>query len=388
MTTRIIIGDALTELAKLPDESVHCCVTSPPYFGLRDYGVAGQLGLEPTPAEYIAAMVAVFREVRRVLRGDGTLWLNIGDSYAGSWGAQSRKETPAGLHGNQIANHPKAASHTGAIRQAELKPKDLIGIPWALAFALRDDGWWLRKDIIWSKKAPMPESVIDRPTSAHEYVFLLSKSARYFYDAEAVKEVAETAGQSIKMADGWDTGAGGHGTIHRQGREKGKPNNATQASTRNMRDVWHLGPEPFPEAHFATFISEVPRRSILAGTSERGVCPQCGAPWERETKTDYENPGNRTTNGPRSLAQRHETAGFAVRLEKRVETLGWRRGCACGTGDPVPATVIDPFLGSGTTALVADQLGRDCIGIEINPDYAAMAERRIRKDAGLFAEIA
>ena len=179
MSVRIVIGDVREKLAELPDESVHCIVTSPPYWGLRDYGVDGQIGLERTVAEYTATMVEVFRAARRVLRDDGTLWLNLGDSYAGSWGAQGHRVTESddpAWHASQIRNNPKRAMQTGTIRDAGLKPKDLIGIPWRVAFALQADGWWLRSDVIWAKPNPMPESVTDRPTSAHEHVFLLAKS--------------------------------------------------------------------------------------------------------------------------------------------------------------------------------------------------------------------
>jgi len=191
VSVQVLHGDCRDVLKTLPDQSVHCCVTSPPYFGLRDYGHDGQIGLEPSPAEYVEQMVAVFSEVRRVLRDDGTLWLNLGDSYAGSWGAQGHGPSPSSaISRHQIANHPKRAQQTGSIRAAGVKPKDLYGIPWRVAFALQADGWYLRQDIIWHKPNPMPESVQDRCTKAHEYVFLLSKAERYFYDIDAMQESA------------------------------------------------------------------------------------------------------------------------------------------------------------------------------------------------------
>jgi DNA modification methylase len=196
MSVKIVIGDCRQKLSELADCSVNCCVTSPPYFGLRDYGVDGQIGLEDTPDAFVAEMVAVFREVRRVLRDDGTLWLNLGDSYAGSWGAQGHRLTnsdDASWHGSQIRNHPKRGRQTGSIRQAGLKPKDLIGIPWMVAFALQEDGWYLRQSMPWVKRNPMPESAKDRPTTAIETVFLLSKSQSYFYDYEAIKRRASQA---------------------------------------------------------------------------------------------------------------------------------------------------------------------------------------------------
>lgn len=353
MTVRIINADVLDGLAQLEDESVHCVVTSPPYWGLRDYGVDGQIGLEATPNDFVNRMVEVFREVRRVLRKDGTCWVNLGDSYAGSWGAQSRGELPgerSKLSGGQVYAAPKG-THTGSMKRVPgLKPKDLIGIPWRVAFALQSDGWWLRADIIWHKPNPMPSSVRDRPTPAHEYLFLLTKSARYAYDADAIAEPASWNPAKTKMPDGWDTGPGGHGTIHRQGREKGRKNSAISSATperrrgherkhqgfnerwdqmeraeqcsgmRNKRSVWTVPTAPFPEAHFATFPPELPELCIKAGC-------------------------------------------------------------------PIGGTVLDPFGGSGTTGLVADRLQRNAILIELNPEYAEMARRRIANESGLFTSV-
>jgi DNA modification methylase len=367
LSVRILIGDCREKLRELSDASVNCCVTSPPYFGLRDYGVEGQMGLELTPDEFVTGMVEVFREVRRVLRDDGTLWLNIGDSYAGSWGAQSRGDfTPGTLEGasskehclsaRQITAHPKG-TRTGSLKNTPgIKAKDLMGIPWMLAFALRADGWYLRQDIIWSKPNPMPESTRDRCTKAHEYMFLLSKSPRYYYDNEAVAEPSCWDPANSKMPDGWDTGEGGHGSFHRQGREKGRrshlPGNKShrgadayadgdekhrtkvglvaysegvradpdKANTRNKRSVWTVATAPFSEAHFATYPPALIEPCILAGCPSNGV-------------------------------------------------------------------VLDPFFGAGTTGLVADRLQRDCIGIELNPEYAEIARRRISEEAGMFGEV-
>ncbi len=452
MTTRIVTGDCRVALASLPAESVHFCVTSPPYYGLRDYGSEPQvwggapgcehawapeqksaqrsrngegstlncptpimlhpsqgafcrhcsaercsLGLEPTPALYIEHMVAVFREVRRVLRRDGTLWLNIGDCYAGSWGNQGRKEergTQRAINGEMLTlvhdgRYPDAGSNTGKIRTAGLKPKDLLGIPWMLAFALRDDGWYLRSEITWAKRAPMPESVTDRPTSATEKVFLLTKSARYFYDAEAVKEDSEPF--SVEHGKKY----GGMPSISPKGNPNRNDNGgrgthcgvAPGRPTRNMRNWWLFGPEPFPEAHFATFPTEIPRRAILAGTSARGVCPKCAAPWARvvERKAMIIRRSKRT----HSMGQTR-SSGTVLEPNEAI-TIGWQPTCGCLPPDeetPIPATVLDPFLGAGTTAMVADQLGRDCIGIELNASYAEMARCRIEHDAGMFARVA
>jgi DNA modification methylase len=314
VTVRIINADVMDGLAQLESESVHCVVTSPPYFGLRDYGMPGQIGLEPTPDAYVAKLVEVFREVRRVLRKDGTCWLNLGDSYGRGervkWaGDATRDKNGFQSHITQSGNYG-----TGAI----LANKQLIGIPWRVAFALQADGWWLRQDIIWSKPNPMPESVTDRCTKAHEYLFLLTKAERYFYDAKAVREdfsdermgnpgtpspkAANIPGQRPHTIGSkvWDAGA-----------ERGG---------RNKRSVWEVTTQPFPEAHFATFPPALIEPCIKAG------CPEGG-------------------------------------------------------------TVLDPFGGSGTTGLVADRLGRNAILIELNPEYSAMADRRVKGDCPMFAQV-
>lgn len=331
MSVRIITADVLDGLRSLPDESVQCCVTSPPYWGLRDYGVAGQIGLEPTFPEFIAVLVSAFDEVRRVLRSDGVCFVNMGDSYAGSWGAQSRGEAPgpaSRLSGGRVYAAPKA-THTGSAKRTPgLKPKDLIGQPWRLAFALQDAGWWLRQDIIWSKPNPMPESVTDRCTKAHEYVFMFSKSARYFYDADAVAEPrtqgdakgfrggSYTAGQPSKRATRGNKQRG-HGRRHDGFNERWDAmSKAEQCSgVRNRRSVWEIATVPFAEAHFATFPPALAEICIKAGS---------------------------------------------------------RRG----------DTVLDPFSGAGTTALVADRLQRHAIGIELNTDYAEMSRKRLSRDRG------
>ncbi len=420
---RILRGDVLAMLATLPDESVHCCVTSPPYYGLRDYGVAGQLGLEPTLAEYIEKMVAVFGEVRRVLRSDGTLWLNIGDSYArapekgGSGTPNGRNDSAAGYG---FAQSAKIGSSDGFVargnrpgtRASDAKPKDLLMVPERLALALQADGWWVRSRIIWHKLSAMPESVTDRPTKAHEHLWLLSKSERYFYDTEAAKEPVtqderdRKAVPNVKRSGNKErkdqTAHAGRGV---QSNLAALSNHHQEYATRNWRDVWSLGPEPFKDAHFATFPTEIPRRAIVAGTSEKGCCVACGAPWARESEVV----GRQVTDAMRyaggddagdyrgEAVKAYEGTGAqnASDVKRRVlESMGkvraysWRPSCDCDEGDPVPAIVLDPFLGSGTTALVADRLQRNAIGIELNPAYADMAEKRIRGDAPLLAEVA
>jgi DNA modification methylase len=322
-TQRIIPGDCIAGLRKLPDASVHCCVTSPPYWGLRDYGHDGQIGLESTPEAYVARMVDVFREVRRVLRDDGTLWLNLGDSYAAARGGTSMPaETLAGGvsgRGDIVAKRGRESGYTPHRDPAAhgLKHKDLVGIPWRVAFALQADGWWLRQDIIWHKPNPMPESVTDRCTKAHEYVFLLTKSERYYYDAEAVSEatmessLARSAAGFVtterdKQTEGVQTGAAKRQRYELREAFVAKP-------TRNRRSVWTITTKPYSGAHFAVMPPDLVEPCIKAG------CPEGG-------------------------------------------------------------TVLDPFAGSGTTLAVAAELGRNAIGCELNPEYIALAEQRI-KDA-------
>lgn len=333
-------GDALEVLRQFPDESVDCCVTSPPYWGLRDYGMAEQLGLEPTPAAYITSLVAVFAEVRRVLASDGTLWLNLGDSYShGGNGSRDPEKWPKQSRNDHRVEHSKTQGG---------KPKDLLGLPWRLALALQDDGWWLRSDIVWSKPNPMPESVTDRPTKAHEYVFLLTRSPRYHYDAEAIAEPATWYGPNgypksgphagqmharAKKGPSWEerkaagatrgnvafdgnVGAGTQRGVHGDGLSHDLGNGLT----RNARSVWTIQTQQFADAHFAVFPEELPRRCIAAG------CPEGG-------------------------------------------------------------TVLDPFAGSGTTLYVARKLGRKAVGIELNESYCQLAADRLAQQS-LLAEIA
>jgi DNA modification methylase len=301
LTNQVIIGDSLTVLKTLPGCSIQCCVTSPPYFGLRDYGVDGQIGLEDTPEAYVNKLVEVFREVKRVLHPTGTLFLNLGDSYAGSNnGSCDYREDGASIS----KNNNKYGTHKP---QSNLKPKDLIGIPWRVAFALQADGWWLRQDIIWAKPNPMPESVTDRCTKAHEYIFLLTKSAHYYYDHIAIQEPAAYDGRkdeqfkgSIKNYDGVMPN-GQPQTFAQNGHARWNKN-ADGERVRNLRSVWTITTKPFKGSHFAVFPPEIPERCIKAGSK---------------------------------------------------------------IGD----TVLDPFAGAGTTLCVAKTLGRNYIGIELSADY-------------------
>jgi DNA modification methylase len=336
-------GDCREVLRTLPERSVQTCVTSPPYFGLRDYGHDGQIGLEPTPDEFVQALVVVFREVRRVLRDDGTVWLNLGDSYAGG-GSGAQFVTG---HGSDIRDRRDVAQ--GYVDQGRKrapvpghKPKDLLGIPWMVAFALRADGWYLRSDIIWSKPNPMPESVTDRPTKAHEYLFLLSKGPRYYYDVGAIREphlTADRKGERVSYPAG---SASNHHLDdgHRAGRHG--PGLPINDEGRNRRSVWTVATQPFPGAHFATFPPKLIEPCILAGSARIGA--------------EVEVP----------------MGGFAP-------------------VDSARCTVLDPFAGSGTTGMVALRHGRSFIGCELNSEYVELARHRITDDAPLLnshAEVA
>lgn len=260
----ILVGDSCETLKTLADQSVHCCVTSPPYFGLRDYGVDGQIGLEDTPDAYVARLVEVFREVHRVLRGDGTVWLNLGDSYAGGGGhspnAPSSKTRKSGKYGD-------ALKEGGIKPQGVVKAKDLIGIPWRVAFALQADGWYLRQDIIWHKPNPMPENIRDRCTKSHEYVFLLSKGPKYYYDAEAIKQPAKYPGDNRAARKDTRKVVDPYCVDHGSRKRTGKPT----ADKVNRRSVWTVTTKPYKEAHFATFPPDLIEPCVLAGCPVGGV---------------------------------------------------------------------------------------------------------------------
>lgn len=382
MSVQIINADVMGGLAQLADESVHCCITSPPYWSLRDYQVEGQIGLEPTLQEHIAKLVDVFREVRRVLRSDGTLWLNYGDAYAGGGRGGNPDDSPFRKQATNAGSliDPVPLSATG------LKPKDLLMMPERLALALQADGWWVRARIIWAKPNPMPESVTDRPTKSHEHIWLLSKSPRYFYDAEAIRESDSGQDHPRNVLHKPEPSGGimsPHAGIRRAEGRIGEG--------RNARDVWTIATAPFSEAHFATFPPALVERCILAGTSEKGCCAECGANWVREVRRSGGTTG-KSWHDHSADAQRgnsridHGSLATAGDQPYRVETTGWHHSCTCNS-EVVPCTVLDPFGGSGTTGLVADRLQRNAILIEINPQYAEMARRRIERDAGLFASV-
>jgi len=378
----LLEGDCRQTLQTLPEQLVQCCVTSPPYWGLRDYGHGEQIGLETTPEAYVEQMVTVFREVRRVLRDDGVLWLNLGDSYnnAGS------SKNGTGLGGKQRGGATGADGKCGykkrdlrhALKGSGIKHKDLVGIPWRVAFALQADGWWLRQDIIWHKPNPMPESVRDRCTRAHEYVFLLTKSARYFYDAEAVKQEAKYPHDKRRPM-------GSEGAWQIDGRKRGENGGGVayehDTTKSNRRSVWTITTKPYSGAHFATFPPALITPCILAGTSAKGCCSKCGAPWERvvERTAGYSGDGN-----PLSASDREEQGNQLSNDRKGAnyyanqpvtKTTGWQPSCDC-EATVVPCVVLDPFNGAGTTGVVARDHGRRYIGCELNPEYAELSRRR------------
>jgi DNA modification methylase len=328
-----------------------------------------QLGLEATPEAFVEAMVAVFREVKRVLRSDGTVWLNLGDSYAaGTKGA--------GGEGKQHSNAGSVMADRSWAVPPGLKPKDLVGIPWRVAFALQADGWYLRSDIIWAKPNPMPESVTDRPTKAHEYLFLLSKSPRYYYDADAVRESPQSydrkGGSAAWTAESGHTNGVGSATFHQM-----------SEAGRNLRSVWNIATAPYPGAHFATFPPKLVEPCIKAGTSERGVCPECGAPWVREVErgelVGTDRGGNYAGRDIDPLVKRNGgTPGMAY----QNTTTGWRPSCRCAHDSagwvPIPATVLDPFAGSGTTGMVAQRLSRRAVLIDLSVEYLRQLMERNR----------
>jgi DNA modification methylase len=379
-TSTSITGDCREVLATLPEQSVQCVVTSPPYWGLRDYGVAGQLGSEKTLDEYIAGQVEVFRAVWRVLRDDATLWVNMGDGYAGKGG---------GMQGKNGQRADRTFTAERMMDKGGLPEKNLIGQPWHLAFALQADGWYLRSDIIWFKPNPMPESVTDRPTKSHEYVFLLTKRPTYFYDADAVREaLSPTAHYGGTYHKDHKLAAIGQEQSFKKGYQILPP-----PAGRNLRTVWQIATQPYAKAHFATFPEKLVVPCIKAGTSEKGCCPECLAPWRRvvEKGAVVSTDGSRRRghkSGQDSVSDWNQgDEQWGPNHVRESKTIGWQPGCGCegdGVGtiqdnrhQPVPCTVLDPYAGSGTTGVVAKQLGRSFIGIELSPDYCEMARKRI-----------
>ena len=332
----------------------------------------GSLGLEPTPELYVQHLVEVFREVHRILKPSGTLWLNMGDSYAGSWGAVSHDlETKGKRMGTNARLGP-------SYPQNGLKPKDLCGIPWAVAFALRADGWYLRSDIIWAKPNPMPESVTDRPTKAHEYVFLLSKSPRYYFDQDAVRE--PNADPTRKHYGG---GVGFAIPVQPNDSRALRNDGLLKyefSEGRNIRSVWTIPTQPFKGAHFATFPERLVEPMIKAGCPAQ-VCRACGKPRERITQRDAEPEGMRNRSENTKMMFHSRQVGSGQKLQDWYDlhpsrTIDWS-DCGCGVGFD-SGVVLDPFIGSGTVAVVAKKLARHFLGIELSAEYVRMANERLR----------
>lgn len=341
---KIYLGSALEVIKTWPANFVQTCITSPPYFNLRSYLPEGhpdkskEIGLESSPKEFIDNLVSIFHEVKRVLRDDGTCWINISDSYSGSMKGKVSNGYVAGKL--QKGNKGSIGLAVPDWKALGVGPKNLLGIPWKLAFALQDDGWTLRQDVIWSKASCMPESVKDRCTRSHEYVFMLTKNSDYFYDNDAIKEESVIP-EGTKMAKGSEERLDEDGV-------NARPSEYWEATGfRNKRSVWTINPEPIRDAHYAHYPQALVTPCVLAGTSAHGACKECMAPWQR------------TEDGE-----------------------GWEATCRCKTDAVVPCVCLDPFSGSGTTSLVALKNKRNFIGCELNPEYIKISDNR------LFDEIA
>lgn len=407
----------------LADQSVQCIITSPPYYGLRDYGTAtweggseecdhkidksagvmsstlqggksttnhqqeasytnvcakcgarridAQIGLEASPAAYVASIVAVMRECWRVLKNDGVMWLNLGDSYAMSSvrGENSKFSGAVGAH----KGYEQGSMRLGSKQIPDgLKSKDLIGIPWRVAFALQEDGWYLRSDIIWHKPNPMPESVTDRPTKAHEYVFLLTKQARYYYDAIAIQET------SSGVNGGGFSGKTAEAQLNHGAMMLDRP---IDNGFRNRRSVWTVATSPYSGAHFATFPPKLIEPMILAGTSERGECPHCGKAWVRVVEKNGGNWEDRKASGEPMRYGMNNNKGEVITNYGGSEsvTIGWQPQCSCPLHEPIPQIVFDPFAGTATVGRVAIQHGRRFVGCDLNTSYIDLAHERTSK---------
>jgi DNA modification methylase len=432
--------DCLDALRGFPNESIHCCITSPPYWGLRDYGTATwvggdpncehgvarwdgpkqtqgaqsghsaernrlnrtlchcgavridrQVGLEKAFSDYIAKLVLVFREVRRILRSDGTLWLNLGDSF--SVGKAGRTDHGSGDPTSRLGpNRDGVPGGTppGAVisrRSAEFKPKELMGMPWRVAFALQNDGWTLRSDIIWAKGNSLPESVTDRPTRCHEYVFLLTKSPRYFYDAEAIREPAVSthgSGNGYKRSEQVSRGGRGSDTPYQP------------SAFKNRRSVWNINVKAYRGAHFAVFPDTLVEPCLFAGTSEHGCCIVCGTPyrrivekgepdaeWQKLCGADSEGEYHGVATKDYASAGAQNASATKARIlagMRERKTVGWEKQCRCETDEVCPCTVLDPFAGSGTVGEVAIKHGRNAVLVELNASYCELIRDRVGRE--------
>lgn len=455
---KVLNGDCLTVLPTLPEKCAHCVITSPPYFGLRSYSgikptswpemeykILGftvkvpamecELGHERDPKEFIGHLLQIFREVRRVLRDDGTAWVNMGDSYQGSWANYAGGNRGAGkqrlIKAGSEAQNPAWEGMTeyrpaSSYKHEYLKPKDMIMVPAMMAMALREDGWYLRSDIIWYKPNPMPESVQDRPTKAHEYIFLLSKSEKYYYDAEAIKTEPKYPGV-IKYAWGraidgslddnrkgtgeqrrkevakkqWEFNSGKPrpGVDNRGGNQGTKSTNGhvskqeMMAMGANKRTVWEIPTHSFPEAHFATFPEDLVVDPIKAGTSEKGCCSACGTPYRRvfdkelvpgpkAAKTLVVDERDQKADNQSQGSNRQKDGHMPGWINQTI-TTGWEAQCDCKAGI-VPCVVLEPFSGAGTTSIVAAKLNRDFIAIELSKEYIGISDKRMQQEFGMF----
>jgi site-specific DNA-methyltransferase (adenine-specific) len=374
MKIQILQGNCIETLQKLDDESINTCITSPPYWGLRNYnGEEKQLGMEDTPEEFVDNLVKVFREVKRVLRDDGTVWLNLGDSYSSG----GRTTTT-----NQSLRGDKDYGVTRPKPSKGIKPKDLIGIPWRVALALQQDGWYLRQDIIWHKPNPMPESVKDRCTKAHEYIFLLSKNVKYYFDNEAIKEDSKYHGKDKKSDKG---------NIRYEGKRTSNKDTKAQQSfvtinpKKNKRSVWTITTKPFKGAHFATFPKDLIEPCVLAGCPEK-ICVGCGKPYERVMQKPKQLEVDRNK---RSGLDDRKVGGVLDKYNRENPPidLGVQKQCNCETNETSAGTVLDPFGGSGTTGIVAVNNNRHAVLCELNQEYIDLAKDRINQEGGMFVDI-
>ena len=402
-TVRILVGDVLERIHDLPDQSVQCCVTSPPYWGLRTYhGDDGMIGMERTWDEHLDNLLAVFEAVKRVLRDDGILVVNYGDAYTGSNGGHKNDVNPGLSRSFKRGCPPTQQAPKGALN---LPPKNLMMMPARLAIAMQERGGWiLRSEVVWAKKNCMPESVLDRPTSSHEKVFVFAKRPKYYWDAVAVRTPAKsignprgrttygrhTLGEAIPEKQRRADKPRGHTRRHDgfNDRWDAMSKDEQQAGGGNMRNVLHLATKPFSKSHFATFPPDLIRPFVLAGTSEAGQCPHCGTPWERIVER-----GDVIQTGIAMKAVARES-GFDDRRDignvmrvHALHTRGWQPTCGCAEHEPVPQTLLDCFGGAGTTGMVAAQEGRDAVLCEISPDYADMAAQRIEEDGGMHVSV-
>ena len=382
MNIDIYIGNCLGTLQKMDDQSVNTCITSPPYWGLRDYnGEEEQLGLEDTPELFVDNLVKVFREVKRVLKDDGTVWLNLGDTYSSHKDCKSTAQSLAKGTQAEVAHvidkGRSVSRNTKKLKQAGLKNKDLIGIPWRVALALQADGWYLRQDIIWHKPNPMPESVKDRCTKAHEYIFLLSKNVKYYFDYEAIKEDAVGNSPNNKKPH----------------KHQGQPFSRTKENLvniqavekRNKRSVWTVTTKPFKGAHFATFPKDLIEPCVLAGCPEK-ICFSCSKPYERVMQKPKPL---KVKRGRRAGTDDRLIGGVLDKYNKENPPidLGLQKQCDCNTNETKAGTVLDPFGGSGTTAIVANKHNRNAVMCELNKEYIDIAIKRINNDLGMMANV-